>query len=64
MDHSVDTNVLLRAIDQTHETHQDATAALSTLLGLGETLFVTPQNIIEFWNVCTRPLQWSGAIAH
>lgn len=34
--------------------------AVSTLLTQGEILCVTPQNLIEFWAVATRPLANNG----
>jgi predicted nucleic acid-binding protein len=37
-----------------------ALGAVETLLQRGEMLYVTPQNIVEFWNVCTRPLDKNG----
>ncbi len=40
--------------------HQSATAALRILLSEDNDVFVTPQNLIEFWNVCTRPLARNG----
>jgi predicted nucleic acid-binding protein len=60
MDHLADTNVLIRSIDRTHTMHSEAVVALRTLLGSGERVCVTPQNIIEFWNVCTRPVDRNG----
>ncbi len=60
MDHLADTNVLIRSIDRTHAMHPEATAALRMLLRSGERVCVTPQNIIEFWNVCTRPADRNG----
>ncbi len=60
MEHLADTNILIRSIDQTHPMQAEATAALTTLLRSGERLYVTPQNMIEFWNVCTRPLDRNG----
>ena len=60
MEHLADTNILLRSIDQTHPMHADATTALSSLLLSGDRVCVTPQNIIEFWNVCTRPVDRNG----
>jgi len=60
MEHLADTNILLRSIDQTHPMHSNATTALTSLLGSGERVCVTPQNIIEFWNVCTRPVDRNG----
>jgi predicted nucleic acid-binding protein len=60
MEHLADTNILLRSIDQTHTMHSSATTALRTFLGSGDRVCVTPQNIIEFWSVCTRPVDRNG----
>ncbi|MBZ5724127.1 MAG: type II toxin-antitoxin system VapC family toxin [Acidobacteriia bacterium] len=60
MDHLVDTNVLLRSVDRTHAMHKEAVAALTTLLNVGEALCFTPQNMIEFWSACTRPVDRNG----
>jgi predicted nucleic acid-binding protein len=60
MEYMADTNILLRSIDQTHVMHSDAEAALTSLLNSRDTICVTSQNIIEFWNVCTRPLDRNG----
>jgi predicted nucleic acid-binding protein len=60
MDCLVDTNVLLRSLDQTHAMHSEATIGLASLVNSGDRVCVTPQNIIEFWGVCTRPLDRNG----
>jgi predicted nucleic acid-binding protein len=60
MEHLADTNVLLRSVDQTHPLHAEAATALSGLILTGSRVCVTPQNIIEFWNVCTRPADRNG----
>jgi predicted nucleic acid-binding protein len=60
MEYLADTNVLLRSTHQTHPMHPTAMAALTTLLRSGDRVCVTPQNIIEFWNVCTRPVDRNG----
>ena len=60
MEHLADTNVLLRSIDKSHAMHPDAATALASLLSSGDRVCVTPQNLIEFWNVCTRPLDRNG----
>jgi predicted nucleic acid-binding protein len=60
MEHLADTNVLLRSAHQTHPMHPTALTALTRLLRAGDRVCVTPQNIIEFWNVCTRPLDRDG----
>jgi predicted nucleic acid-binding protein len=56
----VDTNVLLRSVQKTHAMHMAAFSAVRTLLGRGEDLSITPQNLIEFWAVATRPLSSNG----
>ena len=38
----------------------DAVNAIATLRGRGEQLHIVPQNLIEFWNVYTRPLERNG----
>ena len=55
-----DTNVLLRYVQQNHEMHTAAFAALDLLLRSGEMVAIVPQNIAEFWNVCTRPSEHNG----
>lgn len=55
----VDTNVLLRAA-QHHPAGQTALEALRTLHRQKHTLCLAPQNIVEFWNVCTRPVDVNG----
>jgi predicted nucleic acid-binding protein len=51
----VDSNVLLRGLQPEHPSHSVASAAVSRFLDAGERLWVTSQNIAEFWNVATRP---------
>ncbi len=38
----------------------DAANAIRTLRSRGEQLYIVPQNLIEFWNVCTRPTERNG----
>jgi predicted nucleic acid-binding protein len=56
----VDTNVLVFAILEGHPWREEARQAIHTLLASGEQVCVLPQNIAEFWNVCTRPLDRNG----
>src|SRR2546422_10121016 len=55
-----DTNVLLRYVQQNHEMHAAAFGAIDFLLRSGDLVVTFPQNIAEFWNVCTRPSEQSG----
>lgn len=56
----LDTNVLLRSIEKTHTMHTEALSAIERLLDEGEDVCCLPQNIAEFWNVCTRPADKNG----
>ncbi len=56
----VDTNILVRAVERRHPFMRTARLALLALIRNGEELCVTPQNVAEFWNVCTRPLSLNG----
>jgi predicted nucleic acid-binding protein len=60
VDFLVDSNILLRHVEPKHPMHIEAVNAVATLLNAGESVFVIPQNISEFWNVCTRPLNKNG----
>lgn len=55
-----DTNILLRSVDSNHPMYDDATNAISWLRNQGQTLCIVPQNLIEFWNVYTRPTNKNG----
>jgi predicted nucleic acid-binding protein len=51
----VDSNVLIARIAPERVEHQMAIDSVDRLLMSGEELFVTPQNIAEFWRVATTP---------
>jgi len=55
-----DTNLLLRSVDPNHPMNADATNAINRLRQRGDRLYIIPQNLIEFWNVYTRPLEKNG----
>jgi predicted nucleic acid-binding protein len=56
----VDTNVLLRRTQPSHENHTVAVESVARVLGTGEPVYFTFQNISEFWNVVTRPAANNG----
>jgi predicted nucleic acid-binding protein len=56
----VDTNILLRSADSRHPMYEAATHSVSILKRQKNQLYIMPQNLIEFWNVCTRPLDKNG----
>ena len=59
-DIQADTNILLRSTEPAHPTHQQAVDAVKTLLANGDRVCLIPQNLIEFWNVATRPIDKNG----
>ena len=56
----LDTNVLLRMSDGTASTHLLAGDAVATLLARRDKVYITAQNLIEFWAFATRPLDANG----
>jgi len=56
----VDTNVLLRLSQQDHPEHKLIGTAIRSLVRQGSELCFGMQNIAEFWNVCTRPVDRNG----
>ncbi len=56
----VDTNIILRSAEPHHPTHEQAVTAVKTLLLEGNRVCLIPQNLIEFWNVATRPTDKNG----
>lgn len=59
-DYLLDTNVLLRMSDSTSPVNLLAGRAAATLFKQQNRLFITSQNIVEFWVVATRPAQVNG----
>src|SRR5438105_3912509 len=60
MAHLLDTNVLVRLANTADARHAEATQAVVELHRRGEALHVTPQVLIEFRNVATRPAALNG----
>jgi predicted nucleic acid-binding protein len=56
----VDTNILTRLAEPGHPMHQPALDAVKLLVHQGYKLHVVPQNLYEFWVVCTRPTSVNG----
>jgi predicted nucleic acid-binding protein len=52
----LDTNVLARLAQSSSPHHAIARTAIEILRIRGETLCITPQNLYEFWVICTRPI--------
>jgi predicted nucleic acid-binding protein len=60
MAHLLDTNVLVRLADATDPLYPAAARAVLELHRRGEVLHVTPQVLVEFRNVATRPAANNG----
>jgi predicted nucleic acid-binding protein len=60
MRYLVDTNVLLRLLQRNDPNYSTIRQTVSILIGRGDELCCAPQNIVEFWNVCTRPTTARG----
>ena len=56
----LDTNILTRLSDPASLQAPAATSTVATLVSRGETLFLVPQNLYEFWTVATRPVADNG----
>jgi predicted nucleic acid-binding protein len=55
-----DTNILLRVSQRQDPSYGAIRTALSSLRAAGSKLCFTSQNLVEFWNVCTRPAEQNG----
>jgi predicted nucleic acid-binding protein len=61
----VDTSILARLANTADSFYPVATRAVLELHRRGEVLHVTPQNLVEFRNVATRPVSLNGlGLAH
>lgn len=60
MKYLLDTNILLRLVELTHQQHKEAGEALRKLKIQNAEFYILLQNISEFWNVCTRPKDKNG----
>lgn len=60
MDFLADTNIILRLAEPAHPIHEAALAAITKLFSDEHNLCLIPQNLIEFWNVATRPVDKNG----
>jgi predicted nucleic acid-binding protein len=56
----VDSNILLRWVKPDHSDYLLVVSAIDSILRRGDVLCYTSQNVGEFWNTCTRPLDRNG----
>lgn len=55
MDVLADSGILLRLLEPTDPHHTAVGQAVRILHARGDRILIAPQNVAEFWNVCTRP---------
>jgi len=56
----LDTNILARSAQTGHPQQQTAADAVAALRSQGAALCIVPQNLYEFWVICTRPKSANG----
>jgi hypothetical protein len=56
----VDSNILLRWVKPDHSDYPVIVSATDSILRQDGVLCCTSQNVAEFWNTCTRPLDRNG----
>lgn len=56
----LDSGILLRLVDEHDSQHDLVETAVGTLGERGDELYITTQNIAEFWNVATLPIANNG----
>src|SRR6516162_5592906 len=56
----LDTNVLLRWVQPNDPDYPLVTSAFDSLVSQRAELCYTSQNLAEFWNTCTRPVDRNG----
>jgi predicted nucleic acid-binding protein len=60
MPYLLDTNVLLRRARPSDARYPAARNAIESLVRQGEAMYMSSQNVIEYWNVLTRPAGSNG----
>ncbi len=56
----VDSNILLRWVKPDHSDYALVVSAIDAILRGSDVLCYTSQNVGEFWNTCTRPVERNG----
>jgi predicted nucleic acid-binding protein len=56
----LDSNILLRWVKPDHNDYPAIVSATDAILRQDGVLCYAPQNVAEFWNTCTRPLDRNG----
>ena len=56
----LDSNILIRWVQRTDADYALVRSALDSLAKAGSAFCYTSQNLAEFWNACTRPIDRNG----
>lgn len=62
MQYLLDSGILLRVVNRDDSSHSLVRAAIRRLKADGHATTSSPQNLAEFWNVCTRPATARGGL--
>lgn len=62
MQYLLDTGILVRLVHREAAAHAQIRHAVRLLKLQGHATAMTPQNVSEFWNVCTRPTEACGGL--
>lgn len=60
MAYLLDTGIILRLVDRADSQHATVRAAVRQLGARRDQLYISTQNVSEFCNVCTRPVENNG----
>jgi len=60
LSYTLDSNILLRSIEEDHPQHDETLEVINKLIGRGAEIFLLPQSLYEFWVVATRPKKDNG----
>ncbi len=58
----LDSGILVRLLERNELLHSTVRAAVRAVKTRGDNLAMAPQNVAEFWNVCTRPTSARGGL--
>ena len=60
MRYLLDTGILLRLVNRDAPLHEEVRRSVRLLKSRGDVVIATYQNLAEFWNVSTRPVEARG----
>lgn len=60
MDVLADSGILLQLLEPSDPLHASIDQAVRAMHARGDRIVMAPQNVAEFWNICTRPATARG----